>query len=100
MTYPHHNELTPAEHERLSILIEECGEVIQAIGKIMKHGYNSTHPETSVTNRDTLETEISHVLFAVNYMMDRGDIDAVKIATHHLEKKEAIKPYLHHQFES
>ena len=33
------NQLTPAETERLAILAEECGEVIQAVGKILRHGY-------------------------------------------------------------
>ena len=31
-----HNNLTPAEEERLALLSEECGEVIQAIGKVLK----------------------------------------------------------------
>ena len=35
----HFNKLTPAQAERLAILIEECGEVIQAATKILRHGY-------------------------------------------------------------
>ena len=34
----HFNNLTPGEAERLAILAEECGEVIQIIGKILRHG--------------------------------------------------------------
>jgi hypothetical protein len=33
------NSLTPAELERLSLLLEELGEAQQAIGKILRHGY-------------------------------------------------------------
>jgi hypothetical protein len=40
----HFNGLTPAEAERLALLAEECGEVIQAIGKVLRHGYESRHP--------------------------------------------------------
>lgn len=41
----HFNGLTPAEAERLAMLSEECGEVIQIIGKILRHGYDSYHPD-------------------------------------------------------
>ena len=40
----HFNQLTPAEAERLALLLEELGEAQQAIGKILRHGYASTHP--------------------------------------------------------
>ena len=32
------NGLTPAEAERLALLMEECGEVVQIIGKVLRHG--------------------------------------------------------------
>jgi hypothetical protein len=35
------NQLTDAEAERLALLAEECGEVVQVIGKILRHGYES-----------------------------------------------------------
>lgn len=53
----HFNQLTPAEAERLALLAEECGEVIQAIGKILRHGYESRHPDGGPTNREALERE-------------------------------------------
>ena len=52
------NELTPAESERLALLSEEMGEAIQAIGKILRHGYESTGPKTIVRNRTSLEKEL------------------------------------------
>lgn len=39
------NGLSPAETERLALLSEEMGEVQQAIGKILRHGYESIHPD-------------------------------------------------------
>ena len=66
----HFNNLTPAEAERLAMLAEECGEVIQVVGKILRHGYESYHPEnTSETNRDLLANEVCDLL-AVVQMMD------------------------------
>lgn len=40
----HFNKLTPAEAERLAMLSEECGEVVKIIGKIFRHGYDSSNP--------------------------------------------------------
>lgn len=38
------NALTPAEAERLFYLLEKLGEAQQAIGKILRHGYESYDP--------------------------------------------------------
>jgi len=70
----HFNQLTPAQAERLAMLAEECGEVIQIIGKILRHGYESYHPNNPVfSNRDLLHQELTD-LFAVQneiYARDR-----------------------------
>ena len=51
----HFNGLTPAEAERLAMLAEECGEVIQMVGKILRHGYDSYHPaDPNTTNKQLL----------------------------------------------
>lgn len=57
----HFNQLTPAQAERLAILMEECGEVIQIAGKILRHGYDSHHPVTQEGNRAALLREIIDV---------------------------------------
>ena len=44
MTDINFNKLTAAQTERLAILSEELGEAQQAIGKIMRHGYDSCNP--------------------------------------------------------
>lgn len=55
----HFNKLTPAQAERLAMLAEECGEVIQIVGKILRHGYDSCHPKNpKVTNRELLGREL------------------------------------------
>jgi hypothetical protein len=50
--------LTPGERERLAILSEECGEVVRAIGKIQRYGWESSSPFVvgGRTNRMALET--------------------------------------------
>lgn len=37
----HFNRLTPGQLERLAVLVEECGEAIQAVGKIMRRGWTT-----------------------------------------------------------
>lgn len=94
------NELTPAEAERLTLLMEECAEVIQIICKIQRHGYFSHHPnQPHITNNLLLAEEIGHVLAAKCLLVEYADIDALAIS-HSQEKKTLgyrAKKYLHHQ---
>ena len=71
-----HNKLTPAEIERLAYLSEECGEVIQVIGKILRHGYESYHPHdpNKITNRELLMSEIFDMLRGVGMLQRANDI--------------------------
>ncbi len=93
----HFNELTPAEHERLALLMEECGEVVQIIGKILRHGYESRHPNGGPTNRGLLMKELGDVHAAQRLLIKADDIAYAKIREHSLEKQETVAQYLHHQ---
>ncbi|ARK56284.1 hypothetical protein [Burkholderia pseudomallei] len=95
----HHNRLNEAETERLALLAEEMAEAIHAIGKILRHGYESTHPMTpkGPTNREWLEKEVAHVYVAARLMFDAGDIRHVPCAVHEQAKSEELHRYLHHQ---
>lgn len=94
------NKLTDAEAERLAILAEECAEVIQVVGKILRHGYESHHPNNrTVSNRMLLETEIGHIDAAVITLGGLSDVRAESIAESCVNKKKAIRSrkYTHHQ---
>jgi hypothetical protein len=95
----HFNRLTEAEQERLAILIEEAGEIVQSGCKILRHGYESTNPVTGAeeTNREALQREIGDLGHAVRRMIDEADLDSVIIEERTLSKPERIRPYLHHQ---
>ncbi len=97
----HFNRLSEAELERLAILIEECGEVIQSACKILRHGYESTNPKAVVrvneTNRAALSREIGDLMHAVQRMELARDISASEIAEWRNSKAGRMKPYLHHQ---
>ncbi len=93
----HFNALTPAEAERLACLAEECGEVVQIVGKILRHGYDSKYPAGGPTNRRLLEKEIGDVWATVDLIVAAEDV-----SDSHIEKVRASKfisrrPYLHHQ---
>lgn len=87
------NEMTDAEDERLSILVEELGESLQAIGKIKRHGYESGWNGSN--NRNDLEKELGHVQFIIKMMGLNGDISLERMSLSMIEKSESIKPYLH-----
>jgi hypothetical protein len=93
----HFNKLTPAEAERLAILAEECGEIIQIVGKILRHGYESTHPNGGPPNREILTKEMGDYEAAVQRMWAAHDIDTDGIFYHCKQKEQSIKKYLHHQ---
>lgn len=75
----HFNKLTPAQAERLAMLAEECGEVIQIVGKILRHGYDSYHPvNPRVSNRDLLAKELRDVN-AVLMAMGRDELHGYSV---------------------
>lgn len=93
----HFNKLTPAEAERLALLAEECGEVIQAIGKVLRHGYESAHPDGGPTNRKALERECGDVYHAIWRAIGAGDIDGNGMSQRADDKARSVGCFLHHQ---
>jgi NTP pyrophosphatase (non-canonical NTP hydrolase) len=90
------NELNDDELERLAILSEELGEAQQAIGKILRHGYDSYSPlRVTETNRGDLERELGHVQFAIKMLCD-FDIASSEIRRSKSKKAKTIQSWLHH----
>lgn len=97
----HFNKLSPAEAERLAILAEECGEVIQVVGKILRHGFQSTHPDGGPTNRQQLEKEMGALFHVIVMMALCRDVDTHQIIVIHAqEKRRNLARYTHHQEDS
>lgn len=92
------NQLTPAEAERLALLSEELGEAQQAIGKILRHGYESRNPiKPGPTNREALEREMGDVYHAMVRMWGAGDMDGNAVIQRADDKAKSVAAYLHHQ---
>jgi hypothetical protein len=70
-------DLTDAEAERLAMLAEECGEVVQLIGKILRHGYTSYHPDdvNMTTNWTLLKGELNDIGAVVHGMIAALDFN-------------------------
>jgi hypothetical protein len=91
------NQLTPAQAERLAMLAEECGEVIQIVGKILRHGYDNHHPnDPTTTNRHLLIKELSDVN-AVLQAMGRAELINANLNNNPVKIWAQKLRYTHHQ---
>lgn len=94
---PNFNNLSNAETERLALLIEEMGESLQVVGKILRHGYESYHPKKgNVNNQELLEKELGDTGAAIQRLVEAGDIDGENIIERAMKKLESTG-WLHHQ---
>jgi NTP pyrophosphatase (non-canonical NTP hydrolase) len=96
------NGLTDAEAERLALLAEEAAEVVHAVGKILRHGYDSTNPDVDqeVSNRSKLTEECGDFLAAMRLATEAQDFDEDDVRSYMATKLRKIGRYLHHQPES
>ena len=63
------------QKEVLLIAQEECAEVIQAISKIFRFGFDSKWPEDGVDNRERLTEEVGDLLAMIKLLSDFDVID-------------------------
>lgn len=91
-------KLTDAELERLACLMEECAEVQQIVGKIIRHGYESYNPfdPHRTSNRKLLERELGDLIAVVNIVINGGDINGLDLKKAAKDKKVRIRRYLHY----
>ena len=69
------NNLSPAQIERLALLIEECAEVQHIACKILRHGYEDFNPDTSCSNRTHLAVELGQLAGEIKRMQYRQDFN-------------------------
>ena len=88
--------LSPAQLEALALLSEECGEVIAIIGKALRHGLDSCHPDGNETNRDAISREAGQVLAAIYIAVGVGALNVVEVDNGCRDKWAKVGRYLHH----
>lgn len=78
--------------------MEEAAEVQQIIGKILRHGYSSFHPndETKTTNRELLEKEIGDLFAAIDLATVNKDIRMDIVIDAAKNKMNRVGKYLHY----
>lgn len=91
------NGLSKAEEERLECLAEEAGEIVQACMKILRHGYESRHPDGGPTNRESLAREVGNFQFIKSEMIWSRDLPQYALKEGIASKKENWKRFTHHQ---
>lgn len=97
----HFNALTPAEDERLALLIEDCAEVIHMAAKIQRHGYESKDPARSgPSNRVALSMELGQLQDCIIRLDDYNDLRSSEMEKARQERRESSSKWLHHQGEN
>lgn len=76
-------------NEIMAIAQEECAEVIQAISKIFRFGFDSTH--NGVTNREHLEVELGDLQCMIDLLTEKGVVDHQRILEAAEAKREKLK---------
>lgn len=94
----HFNKLTASEAEALALLAEECAEVIQVVGKILRHGYGSRHPADldGPDNQELLNKELAHVHVAEDILVRSGRLKNSVLSGYYGAKERHLSLYLHH----
>ena len=87
--------LLPGQIERLALVAEECGEVLQVIGKVLRHGHESSHPNGGPTNRELLEIELGDLEASIDILVDQ-DLNGKHVRRAMQDKLNRVGRYLHH----
>jgi len=90
-------DLTEAQRERLIILAEECAEVIQAVSKVLRHGFHA-HYDNGISNKVQLEIECGDIRAAMIRLCNANDLNKTFIHES-AEYKLTQDEFLHFQTE-
>lgn len=93
---PNGRPLTDHEREILTILSEECAEVIQAVSKILRFGVEN-HPGKDKPNNHHLGIECGELEYMMSEAQRLGLIRTVDITDGRLRKAKNLDKYLQTQ---
>lgn len=90
---------TKREAELLDILQEEAAEVIQAVAKIKRHGWDSYNPDilASPDNQVHLGREVAQLLTVVGLLLDDGYFSESDMEEESKRKIKQLEKYTHFQ---
>jgi NTP pyrophosphatase (non-canonical NTP hydrolase) len=79
------------DKEILLITQEECAEVVQAISKVFRFGFDSTH--NGQNNREHLEEEIGDLMCMIDLLIDHGIVSEAAVMTAKEEKYHKLQQW-------
>lgn len=77
----------------LTLLMEECAEVIHICSKIKRFGLEDCHPEGDVTNKTRLEQELGDIAAITHIVTRTSGLSAWEMHTFREKKLEKLKKY-------
>lgn len=86
--------LTPYEREIVTILQEECAEVIVAASKLLRFGIGNTNPTTGEINTTELSLEIGDLEWMLLLVEEKGITDKPVIRAGMKRKRERLARFL------
>lgn len=81
----------------LTILSEECAEVIQEISKALRFGLEEIYPEKGITNSERITAELHDIIAVVEMLRNEGCLereDIIKVLAAIKVKQGKIEEYL------
>lgn len=88
-------ENTKGQLERLALLAEESGELIQVLNKAIRHGLDATNPDTGKNNREYIAHELGHALWSVDLLGRNFDYEPFDLMESYNQRGKKVAPYLH-----
>lgn len=79
--------------EAMDILQEEAAEVIQAVSKIRRFGWESKHPVSEETNLEHLEEELGDMQAMIEILMELGIVSWGNVTVAKRAKIEKLKKW-------
>jgi NTP pyrophosphatase (non-canonical NTP hydrolase) len=81
------------EHEILLIAQEECAEVIQAVSKCFRFGFDNIKPGKPLTNRQHLAEELGDLQAMIDLCITHGLVNVEEVMSASKNKIEKLKKW-------
>lgn len=85
-------ELNISTTDTMIIAQEECAEVIQAISKIMRFGFDDKYKK--LTNRQRLSEEVGDLLCMIDLLIDKGVVVRDHVEDARVQKINKLKKWV------
>jgi NTP pyrophosphatase (non-canonical NTP hydrolase) len=88
-------QITDAERERLACIAEEASELAQNCMKAIRHGLDSRHPQSGISNRQLIAQEVGDLLAMLGVSAEQGDFSLAKANDSAHAKLDRVGPFMH-----